>query len=126
MHTVATFIRHAVVMNGEEERLFEDIEGTIASLYESGVNMRDCSRVKNLLETAIKTADFAEYVKCFEEFVKVLMPYVNELKSAWESICSRFGVERPFNAEAVSDLVEIFNDLESAMSKRGCVEWEST
>lgn len=116
MHTIATFIRHAVVMDEEETRLLEDIEETVSELYEDGVSVKDCARVKNLLETAVKTTDSAEYVKCFEEFVNTLMPYVDELKGVWENICFRFGVERPFNAEAVADLVEIYSDLESALA----------
>lgn len=112
LHAIAQTIRNAYVMDEEETRLTEDIEETISELRNAGVGEEDCAKVRSLLETAIATKDNTEYIKCFDQVIDILMPYADELKSAWESICLRFNIERPFDASAVADLVEIYSDLE--------------
>jgi len=114
MHEIAVTIRHATVMDEEETRLLESIDETISLLRNDGVSDKDCEKVRELLTKASKTTDSAEYLKCFEEIVDILMPYVEDLKAYWEDICYRFNSDRPFDAEAVRDLVEIFSDLELA------------
>ena len=112
MHTIAVAIRHATMMDEEETRLLDGIDETIEQLKDDGVSEEDCKVIRKQLEAASRTTDPDEYAKCFERVVDVLMQYVGELEKVWRGICDRFGVNRSFDRDAVTDLVEIYCDLE--------------